>query len=177
MSESVAVITDIHANLPALQAALGRIEELRIETVYCGGDLVGYGPHPNEACALLARRRIPTIYGNYDYAIARDLDDCGCFYPTPRDREIGEQSIACTLAHRRAIEGLHARTSLRSPLRARRQACAARTWLPAQGERVPPRRALADHVRAHRRPRRLQPAPLRTHAQAMGTRIRRRPCS
>ena len=99
MSESVAVITDIHANLPALQAALGRIEELRIETVYCGGDLVGYGPHPNEVCALLARRRIPTIYGNYDYAIARDLDDCGCFYPTPRDREIGEQSIAWTLAH------------------------------------------------------------------------------
>ena len=99
MSESVAVITDIHANLPALQAALGRIEELRIETVYCGGDLVGYGPHPNQVCALLARRRIPTIYGNYDYAIARDLDDCGCFYPTPRDREIGEQSIAWTLAH------------------------------------------------------------------------------
>ena len=99
MSESVAVITDIHANLPALEAALGRIEELRIETVYCGGDLVGYGPHPNQVCALLARRRIPTIYGNYDYAIARDLDDCGCFYPTPRDREIGEQSIAWTLAH------------------------------------------------------------------------------
>ena len=99
MSESVAVITDIHANLPALQAALGRIEELRIETMYCGGDLVGYGPHPNQVCALLARRRIPTIYGNYDYAIARDLDDCGCFYPTPRDREIGEQSIAWTLAH------------------------------------------------------------------------------
>ena len=42
---------------------------------------------------------IPTTYGNYDYAIARDLDDCGCFYPTPRDREIGQGSVAWTLIH------------------------------------------------------------------------------
>jgi len=38
--------------------------------VYCGGDLVGYGPWPNEVCRLIAARGIPTIYGNYDYAIA-----------------------------------------------------------------------------------------------------------
>jgi putative phosphoesterase len=99
MSSRVAIVTDIHANLPALEAAVTRIEELGIERIYCGGDLVGYGPHPNEVCALLARRQIPTIYGNYDYAIARGLEDCGCFYPTPRDRELGEQSIAWTLAH------------------------------------------------------------------------------
>ena len=42
MGDRVAVITDIHANLPALQAALARIDELGIETIYCGGDLVGY---------------------------------------------------------------------------------------------------------------------------------------
>jgi putative transposase len=41
MSDRVAVITDIHGNLPALHAALARIDELGIETVYCGGDLVG----------------------------------------------------------------------------------------------------------------------------------------
>ena len=46
--------------------------------MYCGGDLVGYGPHPNEVCAVIQERGIPTIYGNYDHAIARDLDDCGC---------------------------------------------------------------------------------------------------
>jgi putative phosphoesterase len=99
MSAPVAIVTDIHANLPALEAALARIEELGIEQIYCGGDLVGYGPHPNEVCALIADRQIPTIYGNYDYAIGRDLEDCGCFYPTPRDRELGEQSIAWTLAN------------------------------------------------------------------------------
>src|SRR3954471_12290391 len=99
VSERVAVITDIHANLPALRAALARIDELGIERIYCGGDLVGYGPHPNEVCALVQERRIPTIYGNYDYAIARDLDNCGCAYITPHDRELGQRSVAWTLAH------------------------------------------------------------------------------
>lgn len=95
----VAVITDIHGNLPALQAALARIDELGIETIYCGGDLVGYGPHPNEVCALIEDRGIPTIYGNYDYAIGRDLDDCGCAYITPHDRELGQLSVIWTLAN------------------------------------------------------------------------------
>ena len=98
-TEAVAVITDIHGNLPALQAALARIDELGIERIYCGGDLVGYGPHPNEVVALIAERGIPTIYGNYDYAIARDLDDCGCAYITPHDRELGQRSVEWTLAH------------------------------------------------------------------------------
>src|SRR5918999_3210793 len=99
MADRVAVITDIHANLPALHAALRRIDELGIERVYCGGDLVGYGPHPNEVCALIQERAIPTIYGNYDYAIARNLHDCGCAYVTPHDREIGQQSVEWTLEH------------------------------------------------------------------------------
>jgi putative phosphoesterase len=96
---TAAVITDIHGNLPALRAALDRIDELGISRVFCGGDLVGYGPHPNEVCALIAEREIPTIYGNYDYAIARDLDDCGCAYVTEHDRELGQQSVAWTLEH------------------------------------------------------------------------------
>ena len=97
--ERVAVITDIHANLPALEAALVRIDELGVDAVYCGGDLVGYGPHPNEVCALIEEHAIPTIYGNYDYAIGRDLEDCGCAYVDRHDRELGEQSIAWTLEH------------------------------------------------------------------------------
>jgi putative phosphoesterase len=99
MGDRVAVITDIHGNLPALEATLARIDELGIDRVYCGGDLVGYGPHPNEVCALIAERAIPAIYGNYDYAIARDLDDCGCAYVTQHDRELGQQSVAWTLEH------------------------------------------------------------------------------
>ena len=98
-SGRIAVITDIHANLPALQAALARIDELGIERVYCGGDLVGYGPHPDEVCTLIQERGIPTIYGNYDHAIARDEHDCGCAYITEHDRELGQQSVEWTLVH------------------------------------------------------------------------------
>jgi putative phosphoesterase len=98
-SDAVAVITDVHANLPALDASLARIEELGIERVVCGGDLVGYGPHPNEVCRRIEERGIPTIYGNYDYAIARDLEDCGCAYVTQHDRELGQKSVEWTLAH------------------------------------------------------------------------------
>ncbi len=95
----VAIITDIHANLPALDAALARIEELGVDATYCGGDLVGYGPHPNEVCARIESLGIPTIYGNYDHAIARDLEDCGCAYVTAHDRELGQLSVDWTLAH------------------------------------------------------------------------------
>jgi putative phosphoesterase len=94
-----AVITDIHGNLPALNATLERIERLGIDRVFCGGDLVGYGPNPNDVCAAIERRRIPTIYGNYDYAIARDEHDCGCAYVTPHDRELGQLSVDWTLAN------------------------------------------------------------------------------
>ncbi len=99
MSERVAVVTDLHGNLAALEAALTRVEELTPDQVLCGGDLVGYGPRPNEVCALVRERAIPTIYGNYDYAIARELDDCGCAYVTPHDRAIGQLSVEWTLAH------------------------------------------------------------------------------
>ena len=95
--ERVAVITDIHGNLPALEAALARIEEIGVDSVYCGGDLVGYGPWPNAVCRLIEEREIPTIYGNYDYAIGREEDDCGCAYVTPHDRELGQQSVLWTL--------------------------------------------------------------------------------
>jgi hypothetical protein len=56
--ERVAVITDIHANLPALEAVLAAIESTDVDAVYCGGDLVGYRPHPNEVCALIEERGI-----------------------------------------------------------------------------------------------------------------------
>lgn len=95
----VAVITDIHANLPALEAALAAIDGAGVHAVYCGGDLVGYGPHPNEVCEVIREREIPTIYGNYDHAIARDHEDCGCAYRDPQDQALGERSIAWTLQH------------------------------------------------------------------------------
>jgi putative phosphoesterase len=95
----VAVITDIHANLLALDAVLERIDALDVDATYCGGDLVGYGSRPNEVCARIRELAIPTIYGNYDYAIARNLEDCGCAYVTQHDRDLGQESVSWTLAH------------------------------------------------------------------------------
>jgi putative phosphoesterase len=97
--QRIAVITDIHANLPALEAALAWIDEHEIDSVYCGGDLVGYGPRPNEVCGLISDGEIPTIYGNYDWAIARDEQDCRCAYVDKHDREIGQLSVNWTLEH------------------------------------------------------------------------------
>lgn len=95
----VAIVTDIHANLAALDASLAAIDTMDVEAVYCGGDLVGYGPRPIDVCRVIEQRAIPTIYGNYDYAIARDLEDCGCAYVTQHDRDLGQQSVAWTLEH------------------------------------------------------------------------------
>jgi putative phosphoesterase len=95
----VAIVTDIHANLPALEACREAIRAIGVDAVYCGGDLVGYGPHPNEVCRLIEERGIPTIYGNYDFAIARDFTDCGCAYVDQHDRELGQRSVDWTLSH------------------------------------------------------------------------------
>ncbi len=84
------------ATSPALEASLNAID---VDQIFCGGDLVGYGPHPNEVCRLIQERKSPTIYGDYDDAIARDLADCGCAYVTQHDRELGQRSVAWTLAH------------------------------------------------------------------------------
>ena len=97
VSDRVAVITDIHANLPALEAALERIEDLGIERVYCGGDLVGYGPHPNEVCALIAERKIPTITAT----------------TTTRSREIST-TVAAPTSRRRIASSASTRSSGRS---------------------------------------------------------------
>lgn len=92
----IAILSDIHANLPALEAALADVEAQDPDLVLCLGDLVGYAPWPNEVVAEIRRRRIPTIAGNYDEGVGVSSDDCGCAYRTPEERELGKQSIAFT---------------------------------------------------------------------------------
>lgn len=62
----IAVLSDIHANLPALNACLEKLEELPFDRIISLGDQVGYGPYPNEVIDLLRTRRIPTVLGNHD---------------------------------------------------------------------------------------------------------------
>jgi diadenosine tetraphosphatase ApaH/serine/threonine PP2A family protein phosphatase len=70
----VAAITDIHANLPALEAVLGEIEAAGAEEIWCLGDVLGYGVEP-DACADLVRERCDVcLVGNHDMAVLGNLD-------------------------------------------------------------------------------------------------------
>jgi predicted phosphodiesterase len=92
----IALFSDIHANLPALEAALTDVDTRKPDFVYCLGDLVGYNIWPNEVINEMRARRIPTIAGNYDQGVGIAGDDCGCAYKTDHDKSNGEQSIAYT---------------------------------------------------------------------------------
>ena len=88
----LAIISDLHGNLPALEAILADIAAQGLEEIYHLGDLVGYNPFPNETVALVAARGIQGITGNYDQAVlARDPDPIGTWLNakiTPLGREI-----------------------------------------------------------------------------------------
>jgi predicted phosphodiesterase len=73
----VAVISDIHANLPALEAVAEAIERETPDAVWCLGDLVGYGSSPNECCAWAQERAAECLVGNHDLGVlgSLDLDD------------------------------------------------------------------------------------------------------
>ena len=92
----IALFSDIHANLPALEACLADIEARRPDAIYCLGDLVGYNIWPNEVINEIRKRRIPTIAGNYDFGIGRTSDECGCAYKTDEEKAMGKISIAYT---------------------------------------------------------------------------------
>ncbi|MEI6949905.1 metallophosphoesterase family protein [Paraflavisolibacter sp. H34] len=65
----IALFSDVHANLPALEACLKSIDQQAPDTLYCLGDLVGYNIWPAEVIREVRSRRIPTIAGNYDEKI------------------------------------------------------------------------------------------------------------
>ena len=95
-----ALISDVHANLPALDAVLADIEN-RGDTsaIYHLGDLVGYAPWPNEVVARIAEAGIPGVAGNYDSTVATDYKHCGCRYEDARQEELSHLSYAWTRDH------------------------------------------------------------------------------
>jgi predicted phosphodiesterase len=114
-----AIFSDIHGNLPALEAVLEEIgSRSDVDALYHLGDLVGYAPWPNEVVALLHGRGIPGVAGNYDSTTATRYAHCGCRYENPAQEELSHQSYAWTLAHvtedaRRRLGGLPFRIDLR----------------------------------------------------------------
>ncbi|KGO95072.1 metallophosphoesterase family protein [Flavobacterium subsaxonicum] len=92
----IALFSDIHANLPALEAFFADIEQRKPDAIYCLGDLVGYNIWPNEVINEVRKRGIPTIAGNYDFGIGRTSDDCGCAYKSDDEKANGAVSISFT---------------------------------------------------------------------------------
>ena len=95
-----ALISDIHANLPALEAVLADIAARPdVAATYHLGDLVGYSPWPNEVVVAIKEARIHGVAGNYDSTVATGYKHCGCRADTPRDEELAHQSFEWTRAN------------------------------------------------------------------------------
>ncbi len=113
-----ALISDVHANLPALEAVLADVEERGVTAAYHLGDLVGYAPWPDRVVALLEERGVPGIAGNYDSTVATGHDHCGCRYDDPEQQALSGESYGWTREHvsaetRRRLAGLPFRIDLK----------------------------------------------------------------
>jgi diadenosine tetraphosphatase ApaH/serine/threonine PP2A family protein phosphatase len=70
----VAILTDIHANLPALEAVLKAIDDAGVDERWCLGDVVGYGAQPDDCARLVAERCELCLVGNHDLAVTGEID-------------------------------------------------------------------------------------------------------
>jgi putative phosphoesterase len=96
--EGIALFSDVHGNAVALRAVLADIARKGVDRAYCLGDLVGYGPDPNEVIDLIREAGIETIAGNYDDGVGFGRGDCGCYYAEREASRIGDASYTFTVA-------------------------------------------------------------------------------
>jgi putative phosphoesterase len=95
----LALLSDIHGNIHALEAVWADVQARAPEAVMCLGDLVGYGAFPNEVIDLVRAHDVPALMGNYDDGVGYDRDDCGCVYKDPADDARGHLSLLWTREH------------------------------------------------------------------------------
>lgn len=107
----IALMADIHANLPALEAVWADILKQKVDAVYSLGDAVGYYPWPNEVIEFLQAHPITCIRGNYDQAVGEEEEDCGCGFTEDEAIRLGHISMrytvgAVTAEHKAWLRGL-----------------------------------------------------------------------
>ena len=95
----IAIFSDVHANIQAMEAVWDDIQQQDPDEVYCLGDLVGYGANPNEVIEFIRDNEIPMIMGNYDNGVSLELDSCGCKYNNSKLERLGELSIWWSRGH------------------------------------------------------------------------------
>lgn len=114
-----ALISDIHANLPALTAVLKDIATRQhVDATYHLGDLVGYAPWPDEVISALRAAEITGVAGNYDSTVATAYKHCGCRSENAEQEALAHQSFEWTLQHtseesKRFLRGLPFRMDIR----------------------------------------------------------------
>ncbi|MGI9120602.1 MAG: radical SAM protein [Acidimicrobiales bacterium] len=89
----------VYSNPYALRAFLDDARARGCERLFCLGDLGGFGAEPDAIWPLLVENGVECIAGNYDVAIGRGDDDCGCGYRDPRDNEFAQLIYDFTKAH------------------------------------------------------------------------------
>ncbi len=67
----IAVLSDIHGNLDAFREVLQDLDRFRVDQVICLGDMIGYGPEPEETVRLIRERAIPCVMGNHEMAVVK----------------------------------------------------------------------------------------------------------
>lgn len=109
----IGVISDVHANLEALDAVLADIDRERPDALVCLGDFVGYGPDPNPCVELLAPRLRAAVVGNHDQAAlgGRSIEDFNLYAQeaivwTQRALAEGSRGFLRSLPLRAEVEGL-----------------------------------------------------------------------
>ncbi|MBU0461556.1 MAG: metallophosphatase family protein, partial [Nanoarchaeota archaeon] len=80
----IAIIADIHSNLEALKIVLDDIKTRRIKHIICAGDIIGYGPNPNECIELMKNNLVISVRGNHDDQVIK-MNNLDWFNDMARD--------------------------------------------------------------------------------------------
>ncbi len=94
--QKIAIISCIHGNMAALEAVWDDIQKQNVDKVYCLGDLVGYGPFPNEVIKFVQQNNLTTVLGCWDEGIGMEQEDCGCKFITEEDEKYGHAAFEWT---------------------------------------------------------------------------------
>jgi predicted phosphodiesterase len=114
----IAFLSDIHGNLPALEAAFADAKARGADQIVCAGDITGYGPFSDEVCHFLQKQHISTIIGNYDRKVIEVVKQGPSV--TAGMKEKKRRILLWTVEHlgagtRRYLVGLPERLELRLP--------------------------------------------------------------
>jgi predicted phosphodiesterase len=87
-----AILSDIHGNLEAFLAVLEDLRQFPVDRVFCLGDLIGYGPDPEEVVKIVIKRGIPSVMGNHELGLA-DPNYLSWFNPSARQSLLVTQKL------------------------------------------------------------------------------------